>query len=292
MTTLRDSVRPMITAARVLAPPRWTPFEAVLGLWRSRALIPYFGRRFLERRYARTVLGWIWIPLRPAFDVGARVLLFGGFLGVASGDRPYFMFFIIGMSAWILFERTAFWAIRALEINRSLLARAHVSRLAALVAAAVPGILDFLLYLGIGLIGGLYYLLAEGTSYLSADPRGVAAVLTGLGLLVLYGLGIGLWTTTLAAEARDVRFFSRYVFGFWYFLTPVIYPISTIPERYRAIAELNPVTAPVELVKYGLLRTAPPALSSLWVSLATLIVLFGGGLWFFARSQRAAVERI
>lgn len=281
-----------MSAGRTLAPPRWTPLEALADAWRNRALIPYFGRRFLERRYARTVLGWVWIPLRPALDVGARVLLFGGFLGVASGDRPYFMFFIIGMAAWQLFERTAFWAIRALEVNRALLSRAHVSRLAAVIAAAVPGILDFLLYLGLAAIGASYYQLSDGTSYLSFDLRGAAAIATGLGLLVLFGLGIGLWTAVLAAEARDVRFFARYVFGFWYFLTPVIYPLSTIPERYRVLAELNPVTAPVELVKYGFLQTAPPSLASVWVSLTVLGALLLAGLWFFARSMRPAVERI
>jgi lipopolysaccharide transport system permease protein len=281
-----------MSAGRTLAPPRWTPLEALADAWRNRALIPYFGRRFLERRYARTVLGWVWIPLRPTLDVGARVLLFGGFLGVASGDRPYFMFFIIGMAAWQLFERTAFWAIRALEVNRALLSRAHVSRLAAVIAAAVPGILDFLLYLGIAAIGASYYQLSDDTSYLSFDLRGLAAIGTGLGLLVLFGLGIGLWTTVLAAEARDVRFFARYVFGFWYFLTPVIYPLSTIPERYQVLAELNPVTAPVELVKYGFLQTAAPSIASVWVSLTVLGALLLGGLWFFARSQRPAVERI
>ena len=281
-----------MSGARVLTPPRWTPLEALLEAWRSRALIPYFGRRFLERRYARTVLGWIWIPLRPALDVGARVLLFGGFLGVASGDRPYFMFFIIGMAAWVLFERTAVWALRALEVNRALLSRAYVSRLAALLAAVVPGALDFLLYLGIAAIGAGYYLLSDGTSYLFFGFRATAEVAAGLVLLVLYGLAIGLWTSVIAAEARDVRFFARYVFGFWYFLSPVIYPINTIPERYQGLAELNPITAPIELVKDGLLSTAPPTLSSLLVSLATLTVLLLGGLWFFARSQRPGVERI
>lgn len=281
-----------MSAGRVLAPPRWTPMEVLLDAWRHRALIPYFGRRFLERRYARTVLGWFWIPLRPTLDVGARVLLFGGFLGVASGDRPYFMFFIIGMAAWQLFERTALWALRALEVNRALLSRAYVSRLAAVIAAAVPGVLEFLLYLGIAAIGALYYTLSHGTSYLTFGFRAMAAAGIGLVLLVLYGFGIGLWTAVMAAEARDVRFFARYVFGFWYFLTPVIYPISTIPERYRGLAELNPLTAPVELVKYGLLSTAPPSSSSLFVSLATLTVLLLGGLWYFARSQRPAVERI
>ena len=281
-----------MSAERVLAPPRWTPLEALAAAWRNRALIPYFGRRFLERRYARTVLGWLWIPLRPALDVGARVLLFGGFLGVASGDRPYFMFFIVGMAAWQLFERTAFWATRAIEMNRALFSRAHVSRLTAVIAAAVPGGLDFLLYAALAAIGALYYQLTRGTSYLIFDLRSAAAVAAGVTLLLLLGLGIGLWTATLAAETRDVRFFSRYVFGFWFFLTPVIYPISTIPERYRPLAELNPLTGPVELVKYGALGTAPPTVSSLLVGAGFLVFVVLGGLWFFARSQRLAVERI
>lgn len=281
-----------MSAGRVLAPPRWTPFEALVGAWRNRALIPYFGRRFVERRYARTVLGWLWIPLRPAVDVGSRVLLFGGFLGVASGDRPYFMFFIVGMAAWQLFERTSFWATRALEMNRALFSRVNVSRLTAVLAAAVPGMLDFLLYAALAAIGAVFYKVSRGTSYLIFDLRAVAAVAVGVTLLMLFALGIGLWTATLAAETRDVRFFSRYVFGFWFFLTPVIYPISTIPEKYRTIAELNPITAPVELVKYGALRTAPPTLSSLLVCVAFLSVLVVGGLWFFARGQRVAVERI
>jgi lipopolysaccharide transport system permease protein len=281
-----------MSAERALAPPRWTPLETLVALWRGRALIPYFGRRFLERRYARTVLGWLWIPLRPGFDVGARVLLFGGFLGVASGDRPYFMFFIAGMAAWMLFERTSFWATRALEMNRALFARVYVSRLAPVTAAVVPGLLDFLLYAAIGALGATYYKFAEGTSYLIFDLRTVAAVGAGVVLLAISGVAIGMWTAPLAAETRDVRFLSRYVFGFWFFITPVIYPISTIPERYRPIAELNPLTAPVELVKYGVLRTAPPTVSSLVVSLLFLVIVFVGGLWFFARSQRLPVERI
>lgn len=281
-----------MSAERVLAPPRWTPLEALTAAWRDRALIPYFGRRFLERRYARTVLGWLWIPLRPALDVGARVLLFGGFLGVASGDRPYFMFFVVGTAAWQLFDRTAFWATRAIEMNRTLFSRVHVSRLAAVAAAAVPGVLDFLLYAGICAVGATYYLLVDGNSYLIFDLLTVAAAGLGVLLLVLSALGVGLWTSALAAETRDARFFFRYLLGFWYFITPVIYPISTIPERYRPIAELNPLTAPVELVKYGVLRTAPPTTTSVAATSVFLVVVLVGGLWFAARSQRPAVERI
>jgi lipopolysaccharide transport system permease protein len=278
-------------SARVLRRPRSTPLETLGDAWRNRALLPYYGRRYLERRYARTLLGWVWIPLRPALDVGARVLLFGGFLGVASGDRPYFMFFIVGMAGWTLFDRTAFWATRALEINRSLVSRVRLARLTPVVAAMVPGFVDFLLFFSIGVIGAIYYRVANGVSYLALDLATGAAVV-GVGLLLVLGVGFGLWTAPLAADVRDVRFLSRYFFGFLYFLTPVIYPLSTIPERYRPLAELNPITAPIELVKYGFLRTAPPTTTSLVSTAVALLLLLGGGLWFFARSQRLPLERM
>ena len=275
----------------VLRPPSSTPLAVLTGFWRHRSLVAFFGRRFLDRRYSRTKLGWLWIPLRPAFDVGARVLLFGGFLAVSSGDRPYFVFFIVGMSAWILFERTASWATRAIEMNRTLLDRVHVSRLTAIVAAAVPGILDFLIYFAIGILGFLYYRYVEGSMYLIVTAQSVIALVGAL-WLVLAGIGIGLWTAAAAAEARDVRFISRYVLGFWFFLTPVIYPLSGIPEKYRFLAELNPVTAPVEMVKAGLLDTARPTSSSVMASLVFMAVLLCGGILLFGRLERSHAERL
>ena len=94
--------------AHVIEPPTIGMLRQLVALWRHWRLALHFGARYVERRYARTLLGWLWVPLRPTADVAGRVLLFGGFLGVASGDRPYFMFFIVGFAAWMLFDRTAF----------------------------------------------------------------------------------------------------------------------------------------------------------------------------------------
>jgi lipopolysaccharide transport system permease protein len=113
-----------------------------------------------------------------------------------------------------------------------------------------------------------------------------------MGLLACYVVAIGLFTAPIAMRARDVRFLLAYVMGLWYFVTPVIYPTSYLPEAYRPIAELNPLTAPVELVKYGVLDTAPPTALSLGISLVTLAVLSVAGLVFFLRSERRAWARI
>ena len=92
--------------------------------------------------------------------------------------------------------------------------------------------------------------------------------------------------------SRDVRFVLMYALGFWYLVTPIIYPTSYIPEKYRPIAEFNPLSAPVEFVKYGLLDTSPPSGASVVVSLSVLVVLLVGGYLSFQRREARAQELI
>lgn len=263
----------------------------LFDLWAFRALVPRFGKVYVERRYRRTWLGWLWIPLRPMVDIGSRVLLFGGFLGVASGDRPYFMFFIVGAAAWQLFLTTSLWAVRSLEVNRGMLDKVAVPRATAVAGAVVPGLVDLLLYGVIGMTAALYYKFSHGTTYLSIAPATALAPI-GLGLIALYAVAIGFFTAPLALRARDVRFLLMYALGFWYLVTPVIYPTSYIPEKYRPIAEFNPLSAPVELVKHGLLDTAPPSMSSLIVSLVVLALVLPAGYVTFLRHEARALERV
>jgi lipopolysaccharide transport system permease protein len=265
----------------------------VRELWEYRALIAYFGRRLLEKRYTRTWLGIVWIPLRPGLDVALRVLLFGGLLGVSSGGVPYFVFFAVGMAAWMVLESAAYWATRSLEINRSILRRIYVPRTAVLVSAVIPAGVDFVLYLLIAVVGATALWLAGGTFDLDLVPGEHMLVAGGgLCLLLLFGLAIGLWTSVFGATARDVRLGFNYVMQLWFFITPVIYPVSAIPANFRPIAMYNPATAPVEAVKYGLLDTAPPQTSSLVVTLATLAVLLVSGMWWFGRCERAGIEHV
>ena len=83
----------------------------------------YFGRRFVEKRYARTHLGWLWLILRPALVVVSRTLIFGGVLAIASGKVPYTLFFLVASAVWNLFAETTYWATRSLELNRGVLGK-------------------------------------------------------------------------------------------------------------------------------------------------------------------------
>jgi lipopolysaccharide transport system permease protein len=260
-------------------------------LWRYRGLLRYFGKVYLQKRYRRTWLGWLWIPIRPSLDVAGRVLLFGSLLGVSSGTRPYFMFFIVGATAWRFFSIGVIWATRALELNASLYRRVYLPRVSAVAAACIPAAIEAGIFALIGLVGAVYYKLTQGSFYIVVAPSSLAAV-AGFALLALFVVAVGLWTAPIVYHARDVRFVLTYVLGFWYVITPVIYPISSIPEKFRPLAEYNPITAPVELVKFGLLQTAPPTDTSLAVSLVALAVLLVGGVLVFARAESRAAATV
>ena len=260
-------------------------------IWRYRGLLRWFGKIYVEKRYRRTWLGWLWIPIRPTADVAGRVFLFGSLLGVSSGDRPYFMFFIVGVTAWRFFAFGVLWAARSLELNRALVSRVHLPRVSAVVAAIIPAAIEAGIYALIGVVGAVYFYVTQGSFFVTIGPSTPAAAV-GLGLLALYVIALGFWTAPLGYHARDVRFVLSYVIGFWFIATPVIYPISSIPEKFRPLAEYNPLTGPIELVKYGLLQTAPPSNGSLVVSLAALAVLLVGGAIVFARSESRAGARV
>lgn len=285
------SVVPASHPRHVRRPAAPDPVSRLRAVWSHRRQVAFFGRRLIEKRYIRTWLGMVWIPLRPALDVGMRALLFGGLLAVSSEGLPYLVFFGMGMAAWMLLESSALWATRSLEVNRAVLRRINVPRLVPLASAAAPAAVEFGLYLLIAAIAVAYYGVADGTIYVQS-PLGVDGLvaLGGLATLGLIGIGIGLWTSPFVAQARDIRFVFGYVTGLWFFLTPVIYPIDSIPENYRPLAEYNPATAPVDAFKHALLGTPPPSATSWTVSLVTVAALLASGWWFFARKEREVLH--
>ena len=279
------------TSVRVIEPRRPGAADRAREFWRYRRLVPYFAKRLLEKRYLRTWLGWLWIPLRPVLDVTARVFVFGTVLDIPSQGVPYLIFFIVGMSAWSLFEESLFWAARSIELNRRVLRRVYVPRLTMLVGSLSIALVEYLIYVVITLIAAGYFVLADGTTYLDIGANALVA-LGGLVLVVLLAQSFGLWLSVLGAQARDVRFTLRYFTAFWFFLTPVIYPLDSIPENLRWLAAINPVTAPVEMVKYGILGIGDVPFDALAVTGAFIVVVASGGFLFFERSEAAALDAL
>lgn len=266
--------------------PRQPGFRnAVVELWRYRRFVFYFGRGFVRKRFARTWLGVTWLGLRPALNVGSKLLVFGGLVGISAGNTPYPVFFLISSAAWQLFAESLYWSSRSLYINRSILKVFHLPRLVVISATAIPSFVDFLIGVAIAGTGLLYYLVKVHTLYLTLRWHSVLDVGGGLALILLLGVGAGIVVAVAGARARDVRFLLGYGLNLLYFMTPVIYPFSSIPNKYKPLAEINPMTGAMELFKSGLFGGETVSANAVMVSVAAVIVIWGPGLWFFHRQE-------
>jgi lipopolysaccharide transport system permease protein len=268
----------------LIEPPRLGLGYAWRDFWLHRPFLAYFGAVFLRKRYARTWLGWLWIPLRPSFSVLSKILVFGGLIGISSVDAPYPLFFLIATAGWQLFFECAYWSTRSLELNRSILRVIHVPKLTVISSAAVPALVEFSVYASMAIAAALYYWLRAGYVYVDLSLR-TLLVPAGLVLLASLGLGIGFLTATLGASARDIRFALTYVLSFLYFLTPVIYPLSAVPAKYRPLAEINPVTGAIEMVKDGVFASHELSIHATLLTVAAALVVWIPGLWIVHRRE-------
>jgi lipopolysaccharide transport system permease protein len=273
---------------RVIEPPGSSLRQYFAAVWRQRAAYGYFVQRFMRKRYGRTFFGYLWFVLPYLIPLFLGTLVFGGILGVAVPGIPYFLYFAVTLGTWVMFSQTAYLSTRSLEISRSEVRRVYVPRLIPLMAAVILPALAFAFYLAMMFAVTAFYLVTRGEFYLQISLE-TLLVPVGLAMLVVFAWACGLWFSTLAPRARDVRRLAGSVIGIWYFLTPVMYPVGQIPSAWQFMASLNPVTAPLELVKQGWLgigEVTPLGVAAYFGWLAVAIV---GGLIIFIPKERRDV---
>jgi len=274
--------------------------------WRYRRILWFFAGRRIKERYESTTLGKFWLFARPLMPMFVSTVIFGGMLAIPSDGVPYFLFFLAGSSCWRIFERSIFWASRSFDQNRALLKKVYFPRLIAPVSSVAPAVTEFGVLLGLLLLAIVYYLLHDGKFYMRVSPALLLAPLAVL-LTVFLAIAVGLWFSVFVARHKDFQFSIRYFTRFWHYLTPVLYPLSTVPTTYhvnalgglldfninpRMIFQLNPATAPVELYKWAMLGIGEFPAVGLVSSLLVTLIVFSSGVWFFTRAEGASVDRL
>jgi lipopolysaccharide transport system permease protein len=260
-------------------------------VWAYRRMFLFFGRRAFEKLYRNTVLGKTWIVLRPLVPLLVRVFVFGALLQVGGTTTvPYFLFLAVGTAAWELFGSSLMWATRSLQMNGSILARLYVPRLILPIASMVPGLAYFAIHLVFIAAALIFYRVNHGVWYVDTTWLFVAPV--AVALILLFSLSIGLWTAVLGAGARDVRFGLGYVLEFWVYLTPVVYPVSVVPNHAQWALYLNPIAVYIVAFRGALLGSEGPPVVA-WVTAVTItVIMLAAGLAFFYRAEAEAVDNL
>ncbi len=264
---------------------------AVGDAWRHRRLLPFIGDRALRKIYRRTVLGWMWLFITPLFPLALRALIFGALLGVSSNGLPYFLFLLGGTIVWDAFASTLLWGTRSLEMNRHLTEQIHMPRTLMPIGNITPALLDLTIKLAVFVLALAYYASRDDRLYLRHDA-GVLWAGAALALGGLFALGISLFTSVWGETTRDMRFALGQLLSVWYLLTPVLYPLSAVPEAYRGWMLLNPMAIIAETFKWGLFGVGvfdPQAFGGAAAGIFALTVM--GFLYFIRAESRAVDER-
>lgn len=256
----------------------WVPLN-LRELWEYREILYFFVWRDVKVRYKQTVLGVAWAVIQPVFMMVVFSLFFGQLAKVATYGLPYPLFVYCGLLPWQMFAHGLGEASNSLVANERLLTKVFFPRLAVPLAAVASALIDFLIAFGVLVALMLYY---------GAAAPGVRVL--ALPLFVLLGLGTafgaGLWLSALNVQYRDVRYTLTFLTQLWFFATPVAYASTVVPEAWRPLYGLNPMTAVVEGFRWALLPGAPAPGPLLWVSVAMVVALVGGGLYYFARMEQ------
>jgi len=260
-------------------------------VWRYRRILWFFSVKAVRSLYAKTHLGVSWIFIRTLVPLAVGSFVFGAVVNVPSAGVPYFLFFLTGQVPWNCFDGPLIRGSRGIDVNRNLLTKLYVPRIILPLGQMAAGVVEPAI-LVLVLLGTLvYYRVTQGIWYVQATPR-LAASAASVFLILAFAFSLTLWTSVWQARARDVRFIVRYIVSFWLYFTPVIYPLSMVPSDIRWLAYLNPLTAPVETFKWGVL----PSLEHSWTwfgySVAVTIATFAAGVWHFSRTESATIDKL
>jgi lipopolysaccharide transport system permease protein len=259
--------------------------ETLRDTWRSRHLFGALAISALMAYLMKYRLGPTWIVLQTFMGIVGYTLIFGGgvFDVQTPNDMPYFLFMMVGMMGWLLFQTTLTISARSFLMLRSIVRGIHMPLILVPIAGSSRALLRFgLLFTGY-LITISYFYLAEGKLYAQLSPKFLALSAFGLLLCVTFAWGISLWTAPLTAHTLDVRMVIKFAIPFWMFVTPVLYPIDRLHGKTRLIAELNPLSAPVEMAKVGMLGAGSVRLYAAIWSIAVISLVFASGVWFMNR---------
>lgn len=271
---------------------RYPGAVATLGeMWRHRGLVRFVGDRALRKMYRRTILGWLWLFINPLFPLALRVLIFGVLLGVGSNGLPYFLFLLAGTVIWDVFAGSLVQGTRALEMNRDLTEQIYHPRAILPFGNIAPSLLDLAIKITVFALAMAYYTVRDDRPYLRSDS-GLLWAAAALALALLCALAISLFTSVWGESARDTRFAIGQLLSIWYLLTPVLYPLSQVPEQHRGWMLLNPLAILVETFKWGLFGVGELHRAPFGGTAAAIVLLFLAGLMYFARKEaRAIAER-
>lgn len=251
-------------------------------LWVYHELIYFLVWRDLKVRYKQTALGVTWAILQPFLTMVVFTIFFGNLAKVPSDGIPYPIFSFTALLPWQLFVNALSNSSNSLVNNSALITKVYFPRIIIPLSSIIGGIVDFLVAFCV-LIGMMIYYGMTPTSAVYTLPLFIL-------LAMATSFAVSLWLSALNVKYRDVKYTVPFLTQFWLFVTPIAYPISLVPEKWRIIYGLNPMTGVVEGFRWALLGKTSMNWYVLTASVTIVVVLLVGGLIYFRLTEKTFAD--
>ena len=256
--------------------------QEIREIWAYRELLQFLIWRSVKVRYKQTVVGATWAIAQPAALGVIFSVFFGRYAQLPSDGLPHMVFFMCTVLPWTYFSTALLATTSSLVDNQNLLTKVYFPRILLPLSTVLVGLVDFLIAL-VGLIAVLvaYSVPFRSTMWLAPVAMTVA---------VIGALGAGLWLSAANAYYRDVRHAVPFLVQLLMFASPVVYPASVVPDRWRTVFGLNPVTGVIETFRWSLTGAGEPPGVVLFTGFAVSVALLSSGLWFFRRVEQTLAD--
>jgi lipopolysaccharide transport system permease protein len=266
---------------RITPPSRWwaLPFRE---LWEYRELIYFFVWRDIKVRYKQTAIGAAWAVLQPLMTMLIFSLFFGKLAHIPSLGLPYPIFYYSALLPWMYFSGALQNSTSSIVENQKLVTKVYFPRLSLPFSSVLSGLLDFAISFLMFVVLVIYYRVPP--------TKAIFLMPFFLLLAILTALGVGLWLSALNAIYRDVRYVVPFLVQFWMFASPVAYPSSLVPSKWRWLYGLNPMAGVIEGFRWSLTGRGTPPGRMMIVSCTMVLVLLLSGAAYFQKMETTIAD--
>ena len=275
--------------AHITAKRRW--FELDLKeVWQYRDLIVLFTKRNFQLTYKQTILGPIWIFLSPFITSVIHTLVFGGIAGIATDGIPKILFYMSSNAIWAFFATSVNTNANTFRNNAHVFGKVYFPRLSIPISNMLVAAIRFLIQM-LMLAGFLIYFLTRG----EVQPNWaywplIPVVLLHLGVM---GVGFGIVISSMTTKYRDLSMLVGFGVQLWMYITPIVYPLSTLGDGpMKMLLLLNPVTMPVEVFRFALLGQGTIITEYLAISWVFTLMVAVFGVMIFNRVEKTFMDTV
>jgi len=258
-------------------------------IFRYRYLIYMFVKRDFVTLYKQTILGPLWYIIQPLVNSVIFTIIFGKVAKIPTDGTPPFLFYMAGTVVWSYFSTCLTQTSNTFVSNRDIFGKVYFPRMTVPISIVIASIFQFIIQFAI-FLGFLFYFWYQGAEiFVSKSAFALPLILIQMGIL---GLGVGILISSLVTKYRDLTFAMTFAVQIWMYITPVVYPLTEVPERYRSLYVLNPMVSIVETFREAFLGVSSIEQKHIIISVLVTLCIFGIGVVMFSRIEKTFMDTV